>query len=154
MSTPQSSPAQSNEEIKYRLDRLDALIKFEFDLIGYRMTWLVVSQSFLFTAFSVAASNHMNHPILGRMLWLLPSVGICVSAIVYFAILAAHSVVRKLKGIRKPLEETANKQFSCEKASVEADRWEHMLGNVPPYTVPLILTLAWAILLAGIVRGQ
>ena len=39
------------------LGRLDGMIKTNLDLIGQRMGWLLISQSFLFTALVLAVAN-------------------------------------------------------------------------------------------------
>jgi hypothetical protein len=139
-----------NEELQYRLNRLDSNIKAEFDLIGHRMTWLVISQSFLFSAFSLAAANPTGPHVLRILLWLLPSLGTVASITVYLAILAAHSVIRKVKKDRRPLEEVANKKFGLELDSCGDDRWEHVVGNVPSLLIPPAIIIAWIILLSTV----
>jgi hypothetical protein len=148
--TVHSGLMPSDGNLKYRLDRLDALLKTEFDLISHRMTWLVISQSFLFAAFSGAAANSTAHQVLKRMLWIIPFMGILIDALVYLAVIAAHSVIRKLKRLRYPVELLASETFGCEIASVDLHRWEHKFGTLPPYVVPPSLALAWGLILLNV----
>jgi len=38
-----------------RLERIDEQIRMEYDLMGQRMSWMVISQSFLFSAIAFKA---------------------------------------------------------------------------------------------------
>jgi hypothetical protein len=89
-----------------QIARLGEGLKAEFDLIAGRMSWLVISESFIFSAFATAtASYRPDHPLVGvlRYLdWILPFVGMLLAASVYAAILAA---LRRLAGRALPVDE-------------------------------------------------
>lgn len=68
------------------LGRLDGMIRTNLDLVGQRMGWLLISQSFLFTALVLAAANigrayeglpkHVPYgDILQHLLLIIPSIG-------------------------------------------------------------------------------
>jgi hypothetical protein len=62
-----------------QIARLGEGLKAEFDLIAVRMTWLVISASFIFSAFATAIPNYRpDHPAVGGLrflTWVLPFVG-------------------------------------------------------------------------------
>ena len=80
-----------------QMARLAEGVKSEFDLIAGRMSWLVIAESFIFSAFAAAVSSYRaDHPLareLIYLLWVLPLVGMFLAASVYIAILAAHNAV-------------------------------------------------------------
>ena len=99
------STQPTEESLDRRLGRLDAQIKIEFDLIGHRVSWLLVSNSFLFTALAVALNNTSNDTVKLRLvnaaLWCLPTIGLFSSFLVVLAVAAAHNVIKDLKLMRK-----------------------------------------------------
>lgn len=129
-----------NEEmLRFRIKRLDDQIRVEFDLIGHRMTWLVISQSFLFSAVSLTVNNSVNPSavkISELLRWLIPIIGIITCISVGLATFAARSVIDKLKSQRDPLE-------SQEPIGVRSASWEHKIGNIPSVILPWVLCIAW-----------
>ena len=87
-----------------QIARLGEGLKAEFDLIAGRMSWLVIAESFIFSAFATAiASYRTDHPLVGLLRylgWVLPFVGMLLAACVYVAILAALNAVDVLKDQR------------------------------------------------------
>lgn len=89
--------------------RLDGAIEKEFTLISDRMTWMIISESFIFGPFTLAATSYTYAPkafanvILG-MLLILPLLGIAIGAYALFAIRAAHEAADFLKDTRKEME--------------------------------------------------
>jgi hypothetical protein len=80
--------------------RLDALLRTELDLITARVTWLVISQSFLFSAFAIAAGNKETAFLQYVLLLLTPILGILISYLADAAVCAAHQVATDLNEFR------------------------------------------------------
>jgi hypothetical protein len=55
-----------------QIARLGEVLKAEFDLIAGRMSWLVIAESFIFSAFATAtASYRPDHPLAGMLRYLI-----------------------------------------------------------------------------------
>ena len=79
-----------------QIARLAEGVKWEFDLIAGRMSWLVIAESFIFSAFATS-DRELPHPDTPSrrccitLFRVMPFVGMFLAASVYVAILAAHS---------------------------------------------------------------
>jgi hypothetical protein len=76
-----------------RLNMIDAQLRHEDDLIGLRMSWLVISQSFLFGTFATLVGLRS---VVGKaagavqlLLLLIPAVGVFLPVLVLVAVGAA-----------------------------------------------------------------
>lgn len=142
---------QLNDESLYRrLVRLDAQIKMEFDLIGLRVGWLLLSNSFLFTAYVVALNNtnkdefsiSLSHFLI---FWVLPGIGLVSSSLVTYAVYAAHDVIDEFKGLRDKVE-YETKRLGYERLGIGVDNWRHKAGNYPAKWLPRVLIVIWVAL--------
>jgi hypothetical protein len=130
-----------------QIARLGEGLKAEFDLIAGRMSWLVISESFIFSAFATAlASYRPDHPALGGLrflAWLLPFVGMTLAVTVYVALLAALYAIDTLKRQRDKLMAglPAHLRIDLISARSRVQWW----GNVPTHVIPPVLFLVWAI---------
>ena len=93
--------SQSTLEIrqKERLLRLDAHIRFEFELTAQRMTYLAIAESFIFSTFilAVACSSNPNvHPLLMRVISMVPWFRMLLATIVLASVICSISLTRKL----------------------------------------------------------
>ena len=147
------SDKDEDHALQFRLTRFDAQIKLEFDLIGYRMTWLMTSQAFLFTAFTVCvtASSPPVVYVAEAIQYIVPIVGMLSAFLVALAILAAHRVVERMKPAREKLEEIAT-QLGYERLGVDVESRDHLFGNLPSKILPWILAGSWAVLLLLVAR--
>jgi hypothetical protein len=148
-----NTPDVKDEDLRFRLTRCDTQIQVEFDLIGHRMTWLMTSQSFLFAAFAVCVTTPQPRLLLLTkwLQFILSVVGVISALAVDLAIIAAHSVVERLKPVRQKLEKAArSKHF--EALGVEVESREHRWGNLPSRILPGVLVVAWLLLLYLVVR--
>jgi hypothetical protein len=127
--------------------RLGEGLKAEFDLIAGRMSWLVIAESFIFSAFAtVTASYRPDHPLAGLLRylgWILPFIGMFMAACVYVAILAALSAVHILKNQRDRMMAGLPSQLRID--LISAHSREQLWGNLPTHTIPPLLFLVWAI---------
>jgi hypothetical protein len=126
--------------------RLHEGVKAEFDLIAGRMSWLVIAESFIFSAFAGAISSYRtDHPRIGELKYLilvLPFVGMFLSACVYTAILAAHSAIGILKCERDRMIARLPSGLQIDLIS-NASRVQWW-GNLPTHVIPPVLFLIWA----------
>lgn len=131
-------------------DTLRHQLEHEDGLMVNRLSWLVASQSFLFTAFaitlngsppaqSVAALRH------AELLRILPVLGLTTCGLIYLSLLAGGRVTMALRrvlagnqreavGLRPPLQGT---------------RTTHAVGLAAPLLLPPVFLIAWMVLLLG-----
>ena len=133
-----------------QIGRLGEGIKAEFDLIMGRMSWLVIAESFIFSAFATVIVNfRADHPLVGVMgylAWVLPFVGMFLAATVYLAIVAALGAIVALKKQRERMMARlpSHLQIDLISAGSRIQWW----GNVPAHVIPPVLFIVWA---AGLV---
>ena len=83
-------------------------IEHEDNLVVQRLSWLVASQSFLFTAYAIVTNGLATQPVLQpggarflaqlqRLYQLIPVVGTLTSILIYVSILAAVASMRRLR---------------------------------------------------------
>jgi hypothetical protein len=130
-----------------QIARLGEGLKAEFDLIAGRMSWLVIAESFIFSAFATTTAGYRaDHPLAGvlRYLgWILPLVGMVLAACVYAALLAALSAIRTLKIQRDRMMTGLPGQLRIDLISAQSR--EQLWGNLPTHIIPPILFLVWAV---------
>ena len=131
-----------------QLQRLDAAIHKEYTLVSDRMSWMVTSESFIFTAFIIAAVNYTNSIslkfLVGNFLILMPLLGIFLAGIVKTAIDAAHCAADNLKDERDKLEQKLPEKLRIKPISSKVP--EHFAGNLPPTYLPFAIVGVWAVL--------
>ncbi len=133
-----------------QLGRLSAAVDKELDLVNYRMMWIVISESFIFSAFATAAVSYAPgrlflHALVGYLLALTPLLGIFLAAITMPAIGAAHSAVRRLKDQRDTLERGLPQHLRITLISWnDKENWN---GNLPARFIPWAIIFIWLFLL-------
>lgn len=133
--------------LRERLLRLDAHIRFEFELTAQRMTYLAIAESFLFSTFilSLANSNSPSvHPLMLKVIAYVPWFGILLSAIVLAAVLGSISLTRKLRQERHALEQVL--EDSVLHTDLSKQSLEIFLGHLPPICVSLAFLSAWLLI--------
>jgi hypothetical protein len=127
-------------------------IEHEDNLIVQRLTWLVGSQSFLFTAYAIVSNGLMSQPPqpaclhfgeqLQLLFQLIPIVAMLTCVLIYISILAAVITTSRLRrGYRSrfgPEEDALPPIMTA--APV------HLFGLVAPLFLPLMFTVIWLIL--------
>jgi hypothetical protein len=135
---------------------IESKVGHEINLIDHRMTWLVVSESFLFGAFAaVVASLNPKIPLHAVLLWLLPVVGICVVVLVYPSLIAAHFVMADLIKARGVIEcklKDAGFEYLPKVGgrATRDRRWTYLAGAVPMWFVPIVILAAWVIVVLSV----
>jgi hypothetical protein len=129
-----------------QITRLHEGVKAEFDLIGGRMSWLVIAESFIFSAFAMAVANYRPDHLLARelayLISVLPFVGMLLAASVYAAILAAHRALDTLKTQRDHMVKRLPRGLWIDLIPSRTNlQW---WGNLPTHVLPPVLFLIWA----------
>lgn len=131
---------------RYSLFR--ARIDHEDDLIVQRLSWLVASQSFLFTAYAIVLNglaSPTGGPVLGqqqRLLHLIPLVGCATAGLIYVTILAAVVAIRRLRRGYATL--AANEPLP----EIQTRAAIRLCGLTAPLVLPLVYLAVWIVLWA------
>lgn len=152
-SAPPAPPTAESYGEAALLARLDMMIKTNLDLVSHRMGWLLISQSFLFTAFALAAA-HVTSPQADRaslyvFVHVVPILGIATTAFVCLSLWAVLRVIWRLKHTRsgiearliRPLEEIYGASSVPNTSPLD---W---IGHLPAMVVPPLFACAWLYLL-------
>ena len=137
------------------LDTIRNEIQAEHTLISHRMTWLVTSQSFLMTAFAIAGGP--GNRLFPFVYDSIPIVGIMLSTLAFFAIVAAIWVQGDLIATQaKTLARTRQRLVNDPDALARLDDYVrttasgrktgntfHWLAIIPPLLVPVIFVVVW-----------
>ncbi len=141
-------------EAALRLERIEKYIRMEYDLMGQRMSWMVISQSFLFSAVALTANSAVDpsmRQIIELLRLLIPFIGILSCLLSSLAIVAARSVINRLKHLRNDLEDKFSSEYGLDKLGVRQTEWQHSFGNFPTSFLPFTLSCVWLIILVGII---
>src|SRR5271169_4339167 len=93
---PSGQTADETSQLQTQLTRIGFAIDKELTLISERMSWLVISESFIFSAFTAAVANRDKAAVLDVLAWLMSLLGIMLAVLVYPALLAAHFTAKGL----------------------------------------------------------
>ncbi|MEW6737299.1 MAG: hypothetical protein AB1489_38810 [Acidobacteriota bacterium] len=133
-----------------QLARYGDAISKEFTLVNDRMTWLVVAESFIFSAFATSAayyatSGSMKY-LVGCLLIFMPLLGIFLAKTVIPAIKAAHEATDSLKERRDSFESRLPEHLQVRMITCKDP--QHEKGNIPAKRVPKAIIFFWLALLA------
>jgi hypothetical protein len=101
----------------------------------------VVSESFMFSAYTMAVANHDKAVVLNTLIFLLPLVGLLLALLVYPGLLAAHFTAKWLKEERHQFELRLPEGLQVK---LRAPPRAHVLGSVPAFVIPVTLILVWS----------
>lgn len=144
------------------LRRLDTAIKNELDLIAQRIAWLVVSQTFLFSAFSTALSRVAGSAAPGtapgagttsshtlhRFVLVMPVLGMLVGLLVLWAVVASHHCIKSLREHLQSLEMQIPGDYHDNLAISQINSSRSRIAGFLPFALPALFFLAWCYLLA------
>jgi hypothetical protein len=147
-----NAPVESAEKIspleRYQLFR--SRIEHEDTLILQRLSWLMASQSFLFTAYAIVTNGLTNPPAAGENIFvnhlatlvrIIPIVAILNSLLIFVSILAALKAIRELRcGYRRP-------PGVLDVIPLQTSRTARMAGLSAPVLLPLVFLAVWLFLL-------
>jgi hypothetical protein len=142
---------------------VEAKLGHEVTLLGHRMEWLGVSESFLFGAFAVVLTSGTKETVPAHlrfvMLILLLSIGIALAVVVFFSLRAALTVSRALRTPRGIIEERLKTvtgirelpNLGNEDTREKSLRWTLEWGSATAKWVPLLIVAIWVLVLFLIV---
>ena len=125
-------------------------VEHEDNLIIQRLSWLVASQSFLFTAYAITTNglSNVEPKLAGRFLEqaellfrLIPTVAIGVALLIYISILAALRAIRQIRRLYQ-----AN-SLPAELPPIQTSATTRLLGLSAPLLLPLLFVSVWLVLL-------
>jgi hypothetical protein len=147
-SDPNNQTTDESALLLTQLTRLGAAIDKELTLMSERMSWLVISESFIFSAFTVAVANHEKGMVLSALAYLMPLVGFLLALLVYPGLLAAHITAKRLKAERHQFELRLPEALQVR---LLAPKRAHLLGSVPAFVIPVMLVLVWSAIIVVLV---
>ena len=127
-------------------------IEHEDNLITQRLTWLVASQSFLFTAFAILVNAPVASklPILAlkqdQVFQLIPVVGFGSSLLIYLSIIAGILAMSRL---RTHWAHNACSASCAALPPVQSASVSRILGTLTPAALPPGFMLIWLYLLVS-----
>ena len=136
---------------QYALDRIDKQVEIELNLVNARMSWLVISESFLFNAFVGAGSDSIRPPGAGLAIQVaMGLIGFLIAKYVNSSVRAALRVIDERKGQREPMEA---RLLTLLRAKARDDRVDlpsdplnskwHRDGTTAPEEIPGLLMRGW-----------
>jgi hypothetical protein len=124
-------------------------IEHEDNLISQRLSWLLASQSFLFTAYAITlngpSQSHFktfeaNSELLVR---LLPLVGLISTLLIWISILAGISAMKKL---RVDFERGVRGHLPGGLPTIQTGGMAFRAGQFGPVLTPLLFVAVWVVL--------
>ncbi|HZR18082.1 MAG TPA: hypothetical protein VFE51_12375 [Verrucomicrobiae bacterium] len=155
MNSPQHVSEKVSALDSYKLFR--ERLEHEDNLIVQRLSWLVASQSFLFTAYAITTNGltSLDPKISGRYLEqatllfrLIPTVAICVAVLIDISILAALRAMRQIRRLYQA------KAISPELPPIQTAASTRLLGLSAPLLLPLLFISVWLVLLLNGPRSR
>jgi hypothetical protein len=131
-----------------QLTRIGFAIDKELTLISERMSWLVISESFIFSAFTVAVANQEKAVVLNTLAYLMPLVGFLIALLVYPSLLAAHTTAQRLKLERHEFELRLPEHL---RVRLLPPKGAHILGSLPAFVIPVMFLVVWSAITVVIV---
>ena len=125
-------------------------IEHEDNLIIQRLSWLLASQAFLFTAYAITTNglSGLEPKTAGRffeqsglLFRLIPAVAIGVALLIYMGILAALRAIRQLRRLYQ------TRAVSPELPPIQTAATTRLLGLSAPLLLPLLFISVWLVLL-------
>ena len=125
-------------------------LEHEDVLMVNRLSWLVASQSFLFTAYAIvlnqtlAAGTPVTVMRKGQLMQIVPELGLATCGLIYLGVVAGIYVTVALRRERK-LQLAAAPGV---RVRLQSSRATHALGLAAPLLLPPLFFAAWLVMLA------
>ena len=125
-------------------------IEHEDNLIMQRLSWLMASQSFLFTAYAIVTNGMTTSPATGGNMFvnhlltlsrIIPVVALLNSLLIAISILAALKAIRELRNAYRKQPEP------LEAIPLQTSKSARMLGLSAPVLLPPLFLAVWLYLL-------
>lgn len=152
---PPPAPAALSPVERYHI--LRDQVQHEDNLITQRLSWLVASQSFLFTAYAIILNGPeriVNSFVATQRQWLLtavPALALAASSLIYVSILAGVCALAHLhRHARRVCDQEAAHLAFPPIQGTTVTRWA---GLTSPVLIPPLFAAVWLFLMIrGIVR--
>jgi hypothetical protein len=138
-----------DEASDIRGDTILRQLEHEDGLMVNRLSWLVASQSFLFTAYAIVlngTSTARTAVLAGRqarLMHIVPELGLATCGLIYLGVVAGISVTVALRReFRRHLREATGSR-----PPLQGTQTTHALGLAAPLLLPPLFFAAWALLL-------
>jgi hypothetical protein len=125
-------------------------IEHEDNLVSQRLSWLLASQSFLFTAYAITLNGPIQLHYQGYesqvrlLIILLPLVGITSNVLIWTSILAGMSAMKKLK---HSFERCIGSDCVAGLPPIQTKGAALLGGQLGPVLIPLLFLGVWLALL-------
>lgn len=148
MNQPTYGPDTLSPLESYQLFR--SRIEHEDNLIIQRLSWLLASQAFLFTAYAITTNglSSVEPKVAGHFLEqsgllfrLIPTVAIGVAVLIYIGILAALRAIRQLRRLYQA------QPVPPDLPPIQTPATTRLLGLSAPLLLPLLFISVWLVLL-------
>ena len=148
MNAPVEPPEKISPLERYQLFR--NRIEHEDNLVMQRLSWLMASQSFLFTAFAIVTNGLMAAPATGGNIFfkhlstlarIIPIVALLNSLLILVSILAAMKAICELR------HEYQAQPRPLEVIPLQTSKVARTLGFSAPVLLPLLFLAVWLFLL-------
>lgn len=125
-------------------------LEHEDVLMVNRLSWLVASQSFLFTAYAIvlnqssAAGTPVTAMRRGQLMQIVPELGLATCGLIYLGVVAGIYVTVSLRReVKQQLTGAPGVRVRR-----QSSRAPHALGLAAPLLLPPLFCAAWVVLLA------
>jgi hypothetical protein len=142
---PTLTPLQYYQVIRGRIEHED-------NLVMQRLSWMVASQSFLFTAYAIVLNGLNSLPTAGEppqfldqqilMFHLVPVVAILTCVLIYISILAALKSMANLRRLYRSRFGEENEDLP----DIQPATSIRTAGSSAPTVLPLVFTAVWLFL--------
>ena len=125
-------------------------IEHEDNLIMQRLSWLMASQSFLFTAYAIVTNGLSAAPTTGANLFMnhLTTLARIIPIVALLnSLLIAISIMGALKAIRELRNEYSRHAQVLEALPLQTSRFARCMGLSAPVLLPLLFLAVWLYLL-------
>lgn len=133
---------------QYRLVRQQ--IEHEDNLVSQRLSWLLGSQSFLFTAYAISLNGPLQirlkpyESTVSLLILLLPLVSILSALLIWLAVLAG---VWTMHNLRRAFLAQFRSAFGRELPTVQSIGGPLILGHFAPVLLPALFIVIWLLLM-------
>ena len=145
----------SGEDKPARIDdvafaaQLRARIEHEDGLIVSRITWLMASEAFLYTAYAIALNGFATPGMTmvehhARLLKLIPLIGIACSVLIFTGILAA---IRAMVWLRRLYRSRVADEAGLGLPPIQTPILNVVSGLAAPVLLPTVFVIVWVYLL-------
>jgi hypothetical protein len=121
-------------------------IEHEDNLISQRLSWLLASQAFLFTAYAITLNGPVQlHSLkyelhVGLMIMMLPLIGIFTALLIWIAILAGLVSMTRL---RNDFSRGSGNALPEGVPAIQTSGWVLIAGQLGPVFIPVLFLSAW-----------